>query len=110
MQDQQQKPAFPILWIAGTILLIIGLLWYITKLRNDIDTGEAKQEKRAIEKKIDSINHGSEKQIEHLKKTANVSAEKSTNLIKSLPNEKTIVPDTAFAAMCKYIAEYQYTE
>lgn len=66
-----------------------------------------KIEQKQIKKSVDSLKTSQHNIIRSASEFSTKTAKKSINLIKNLPNEKTIINDTNYDAMCRYITIYK---
>lgn len=97
----------PLFWIIVMLIVVVGLIWHIYNLGNEIKTGGAAIEKKIIEKKIDSLEHErTETGSEYVEKSQ-ITADRAAKLIHTLDHEKPIIIDTSYSAMCDYIATYR---
>lgn len=93
--------------IVVLILLSLGLAFWIKAINTNSKIEGKKSEITTIKKQIDSLSLNQEKTIDSIDKQLEYNSEKSTNLIKNLPNEKANVSDTTYNAMCEYITNYR---
>lgn len=100
-----EKLFYPVIAIA--VIIIAILIFTMSNMSTSVKIDKKIDEKKTVQKQIDSL---SAKRTEETKKIINTSqanAFQAKKLIKNLPNEKTIVRDTSYAAMCEYITNYR---
>jgi len=100
-----EKLFYPVIAIA--IIIIAILIFAMSNMSTSVKIDKKTDEKKTVQKQIDSL---SAKRTEETKKIINTSqanAVQAKKLIKNLPNEKTIVRDTSYAAMCEFITNYR---
>lgn len=96
-----------IIWLVVTLAIVLGLLYWIYCLKEDIAAIGTEKQKTEAAAKVDSIGTRQGVIIDTIKHQSQNSADAATNLIKNLPNEKTTVRDTTYSAMCDYITNYR---
>lgn len=96
-----------IIWLVVTGAIVLGLLYWIYCLKEDIAAIGTEKQKTEAAAKIDSITQKQSAVIDTIKHQSQNSAEASKILIKNLPNEKTTVRDTTYSAKCDYITNYR---
>jgi hypothetical protein len=92
----------------GGVVMLTGMLLCMVYLCAEKRT-ETKVFKEA-KKKQDSLIERRDTVLRQTVRISKENAQRGTNLIKQLPDEKTIVTDTANAAMFEYVAGYRYSE
>jgi hypothetical protein len=93
-------------WAVLLIAIIVGLLVYWVTRRDPPDIKAAEFGKKEIVHDIDSLTKDRESVIEKTVNKSQTQATKADGLIKTLPNEKPIIRDTTYSAMCRYITNY----
>lgn len=102
-------------WIMGTMfmaLVLISLfafLFWIFSPDSPDEIQFKKNQMKEIENTIDSLKTNRSDTIHSVSIKSRDNAKKSTKLIKTLPDEKTLVPDATYDTMCRYITEYHAT-
>lgn len=97
----------PIFWIVVAFLIVVGLVWHIYNLNNEINIGGAAIEKKQIEKKIDSLETKRTETVSEYVEKSQITADRAAKLMQTLDHEKPIIIDTSYSAMCDYIATYR---
>jgi len=98
-----------IIWVAVTLLIIGGLLYWIFSLKQQIAYGDKEDATKQAAATVDSLSGKRDEAVENIKTSSQQSADKATNLIKSLPNEKFTIKDTTYSTMCDYLTNYRPT-
>jgi len=92
--------------LTGIAIVLLGLYIYSRYVSGDIIDHE--RDKTKIVQQIDSLQAKRSDITTANVKHSQSQAAKADNLFKSLKNEKTVIPDTTYSAMCEYIANYRY--
>lgn len=93
-------------WAVILIAIIVGLVVYYITRPDPEDIKAAEFGKKDIVHDIDSLTDARETVIEETVNKSQTQATKADGLIKTLPNEKPIIRDTTYTAMCEYITNY----
>jgi hypothetical protein len=88
------------------ILLVFGTLWFSGYFNNG-KIQKAETEKKVIETKRDSTGAKQSEDRAILVENAKSRSEQSHNISKPFTNEKIIIRDTTYSAMCDYIRSYR---
>ena len=89
------------------LLIIAGLIWYIYDLKTDYKIEKSANEYNQIKDTIDSIETKKIEIIDKVSKNSQSSADRADKLTKSFKNEKIIIRDTTYDAMCEYLTNYR---
>ena len=93
-------------WAVVLIAIIVGVAVFYFTRQDPEDLKKAEDKKTDIQTSIDSLVDTRETLIKKTVEHSQIQAAKADGLIKTLPNEKPIIRDTAYAAMCEYITNY----
>jgi len=100
-----EKLFYPV--VAVAVIIIAILIFTMSNMSTSVKIDKKTDEKKTVQKKIDSLSAKRTEEITKITKTSKDNAVQAKKLIKNLPNEKTIVRDTSYAAMCEYITNYR---
>jgi len=100
-----EKLFYPVIAIA--VIIIAVLIFTMSNMSTSVKIDKKTDEKKTLQKKVDSLSAKRTEEITKITKTSQANAVQAKKLIKNLPNEKTIIRDTSYAAMCEYITNYR---
>lgn len=109
-QDDERTNTVSRLIIIGvsiSLLIIAGLIYYITTLKNDIRIEKSAQENKSIKTRIDSLETKRTAIIDTLVNKSQSRADRANKITKTIKHEKIIIRDTTYAAMCEYLSNYR---
>jgi len=108
MQEEKPPRKHLYLYIAltGIAIVILGLYIYSRYVPGNVINHE--RDKTKIVQQIDSLQAKRSNITTGNIKHSQSQAAKADSLFKTLKNEKTVIPDTTYTAMCEYVANYRY--
>jgi len=108
--QQKSEQTIQKYFVPSIILLLIViavLIWTMANMTTNVKIDKKTTEKNQIQKKNDSLSVKRTEEITKIIDNSQANAVRADHLIKKLPNEKTIIRDTTYAAMCEYITNYR---
>lgn len=102
-----QPRKFPWVWVLIALSIIVGLLIYISYLRTPSKVKATEAERDKLQNQVDTLTGVRDAEIEHVRQTSQAAADLGNSLTEKLPDEKIIIRDTTYDAMCKYITDYR---
>jgi hypothetical protein len=96
-----------VILITITLLIIAGFIWYIQDLKTDYRIEKSANEYKRIQQSIDSVEAKRTEVIETVSKKSQSNADRAQTISKTVTNEKPIIRDTTYTAMCEYITNYR---
>lgn len=96
-----------IIGVAISLLIIAGLIYYISTLKTDIEIEKSVEENKSIKTRIDSLETERTDLIDSVLTKSQSSADRANQITKTIEHEKIIISDTSYAAMCEYLSNYR---
>lgn len=100
------KNSYIVTIFISLVTFAIAMTFHIKSLNKKIDAITLQYETKELKRSIDSISIENKKTIQEMNSKSQQSVEKSSKLIKSIKNEKTIIRDTTDTYMREYIQNY----
>lgn len=101
------KNSYVITLFIAMVVFSIAMGFYVRNLNKRNQEIILQNETKDLKRKTDSLSRENQKTISDFKTGSKKISEKSTQLIKSLKNEKITIPDTTNDYMRRYIETYR---